>query len=172
MKFLYKLIAFFFILSSPFIVNAGIFDDGTPAINICNWWECGLGNGVTAVTTWVTGLETSLWFSDYIQTIAIYVLSFISLIAVIYLMYAWFIVLTAAWDEEKLKKTKSIILYVIIWIVIIWLAWPIFTWVIWMLDSWSTASTWWSSCTACCILTWWAESTCLSGAWCSSTFCG
>jgi hypothetical protein len=39
---------------------------------------------------------------------------FIGLITVILIIYAWFLVLTGAWDDEKLKKAKSIIVYAFI----------------------------------------------------------
>jgi hypothetical protein len=34
-------------------------------------------------------------------------------------MYAWSLVLLSAWDEEKLKKAKSMILYVAIWVLLL-----------------------------------------------------
>jgi hypothetical protein len=44
---------------------------------------------------------------------------FIWLIVVILIIYAWFMVLTSVWDEEKLKKAKSIIMYIAIWLFIL-----------------------------------------------------
>ncbi len=135
MKFVYRLIIFLLIFSSSYLTYAGLFDNGNPTIPYCNGTPCWLKDWVNEVRAWVIDMETNRWFSDYIQDIAIYVLSFISIIAVIYLMYAGFIVLTSAWDEEKLKKTKSIIIYVIIWIIIIWLAWPILSWLLGVLNN-------------------------------------
>jgi len=59
------------------------------------------------------------WFSSLVATIINWVNSFIWIIMLIMIMYAWSLVLLSAWDEEKLKKAKSIILYVIIWVTIL-----------------------------------------------------
>jgi Type IV secretion system pilin/REJ domain len=53
---------------------------------------------------------------------------FISIIAVIYIIYAGFQVMTGWGDEEKMKKAKNIITYVIIGILIMWLAYSIVRW--------------------------------------------
>ena len=76
------------------------------------------------------GNPVSLWISDFIQDIVVYLLSFVSLIAVLYIIYAGFQILIGNGEEEKLKKSKQTILYVILWIVVIWLAWPITVFVI------------------------------------------
>lgn len=57
-------------------------------------------------------------------------LSFVSLVAVIYVIYAGFQIMTGAGDEEKNKKGKNIILYVIIGIVVMWLAYAMVNWVV------------------------------------------
>ena len=41
-------------------------------------------------------------------------MGFISVIAVIYIIYAGFQLMIGAGDEEKMKKTRSIIVYVIL----------------------------------------------------------
>jgi Type IV secretion system pilin len=57
-------------------------------------------------------------------------MSFLSIIAVIYIIYAGFQMMTGGADEEKTKKTKAIITQVIIGIIIMWLAYPIVKWTI------------------------------------------
>jgi hypothetical protein len=57
-------------------------------------------------------------------------MGFVSLIAVLYIIYAGFQLMTGAGDEEKMKKTRSIITYVILGILIMWLAYPIVRWTI------------------------------------------
>ena len=81
---------------------------------------------------WIYNVRWEIWAlekkrkaSEYIQDVVIYLITFLTLLAVIYIIYAWFNILTSAWDEEKAKNSKNIILYVIIWISIIWLAFPI-----------------------------------------------
>jgi len=64
-------------------------------------------------------------FSEVIQDMVIYFLGFITLIAVIYIIYAGFRILTSSWEEEVIKKSKSTIMYVIIGILVIWFAWTI-----------------------------------------------
>jgi type IV secretory pathway VirB2 component (pilin) len=55
-------------------------------------------------------------------------MGFISIVAVIYIIYAGFQLMIGAGDEEKMKKTRQIILYVILGIMIMWLAYPIVKW--------------------------------------------
>ena len=57
-------------------------------------------------------------------------MTFISIIAVIYIIYAGFQLMIGAGDEEKMKKTRQIILYVVLGILIMWLAYPIVKWTI------------------------------------------
>lgn len=76
----------------------------------------------------VDWIETNRFFSEYIQDVVVYLLGFVTIIAIIYMIYWGIIMMTSAWDEEKVKKTKSIITYVIIWICVIWLAYSIVAW--------------------------------------------
>ncbi len=86
--------------------------------------ECWLQQWIDAVGE-IGGLENDIWAADFIQEIVGYILSFVSLIAVIYIIYAGFQILIWNGEEEKLKKSKQTILYVILGIIVIWLAWPI-----------------------------------------------
>jgi hypothetical protein len=69
-------------------------------------------------------------FSEYIQDIIFYILTFVSFIALVYIIYAWFKILLSWGDDEENKKAKWIIKAVIIWILIIWLAYPITVFII------------------------------------------
>jgi len=116
-------------------VNAWFFDDlfqqSQPKVHIECWeWKCDLKTGTDLVKDTVGGIENDRTFSEYIQSVVIYLLSFISFIAVVYIIYAWFRILVWAWEEEVLKKQKSTILYVIIWMAVIWLAYPIVIFII------------------------------------------
>lgn len=93
-------------------------------IPYCTWNDCGLEQWVE-YTQGVDGLVTNWTASSYIQRIVVYFLTFLKLVAVILIIYAWFNMLTSAWDEEKAKKSKTIIVFAIIWLLIIYLAWPI-----------------------------------------------
>ena len=121
-----------FILFSPItFAEAWIFTDDSVEIPYCEWDECWLKQWIELVggseIEWVMTTGTA---SSYIQKIIVYILGFLKLIAVIIIIYAWFNMLTAAWDEEKAKTSKTIITYAIIWLVIIYLAWPITTFVL------------------------------------------
>lgn len=118
------------------LASANIFWWSNQKIPYCTWNECWLQQWVEQVKSsgimWIITEWTASW---YIQRVVIYILWFLSIIAVILIIYAWFNMLTSAWDDEKAKKSKSIIIYSIIWLVIIFLAWPITTFVIWVLTN-------------------------------------
>jgi len=105
------------------------------------WTEpCWLNQWIWTLQWQITNIENNRTFSQYSQDIIQYLLWFITLIAFIYIIYAWFNILTWVWDEEKAKKTKSIIIYVIIWMILIWLAYPIAIFIINVLNAWSTTA--------------------------------
>ncbi len=91
----------------------------------CGSQDCNIESGIKNIKDSVNGIEQERTISEYIQDVVAYLLTFISIIAVIYIIYAWFRILTWAWEEEVLKKQKATILYVVIWIAVIWLAYPI-----------------------------------------------
>ncbi len=146
MKTLKRVCVFLFILFWLFSfswVQAGIFDDiigdSKPKVQICDdEWECGLIEWIDLAKDAINDIETDRSFSEYIQDLVSYVLTFVTIIAVIYIIYAGFRLMVDPWDDsEKVKRTKNIILYVIVWIVIIWLAWPITLWLLNLL--WTSA---------------------------------
>ena len=61
-----------------------------------------------------------------IQTVA----SFAMLIAVLYAVFGWFTILTAAGDEEKVKEWRTIIFHAILWLIVIYLAYSIIFWIV------------------------------------------
>jgi len=61
--------------------------------------------------------------------------SFLTLIAVIYAIWGWFLILTAAGDEEKVKKGRTVIFHAIIGLIVIWLAYSIILWVVSLLQT-------------------------------------
>jgi len=73
----------------------------------------------------------------YIQNVILYILTFITIIRVLYIIYAWFMHLTSAWDEEKAGNTKKIIISVFIWILIIWLSYAIVSFFMNILAAWT-----------------------------------
>lgn len=133
--FLYIALLFSFLFSS---VNASFWDDLTdksnPKTPYCQDNNCSLEKWIEIVKAWINDIEKERTASEYAQDLTAYVLNFITIVAVFYILYSWFALLTSAWDEEKSKKTKSIIVYVILWIVVIWMASPIVTWLIELLN--------------------------------------
>lgn len=76
---------------------------------------------------WMSGVSENIkWANTTLdfaaQTMISNILIFLWILAVVYGIYAWFMIMNAAWDETKAKKGKQIIMYVVIGIIIIWLA--------------------------------------------------
>jgi len=59
-----------------------------------------------------------------------YIIWFLYLVAFIMMVYWAFNILTAAWDEEKVKKWKTILIQAVAWIIVIFIANSIISWVI------------------------------------------
>lgn len=118
------------ILSTWFSTQASFVDNfwwwaWAPTVRFCESWECGTQEGIEVIKESLSDIETERSASEYIQDIVQYLLTFIAIIAVIYIMYAWFNIMIWNGDEEKLKKSRQTIVYVLLWIVVIFLAWPI-----------------------------------------------
>ncbi len=99
----------------------------------CNDGKCTLSQGVDNAWKAVNWLITGKPLSVFVQDIVVYLLWFVTLIAVIYIIYAGFQILIGGGDEEKMKKAKNIILYVIVGIILIWLSYSIVLWVLWLI---------------------------------------
>lgn len=121
-------------------VSAGFFDDfissWTPDVRYCNdAGECGLDEWIDVIKDGISDLETDRTASDYIQDIVIYLLGFVTILWVIYIIYAGFMIVIWNGDDEKLKNSKQIIIYVVVWITVMWLAYPIMSFVIGILNA-------------------------------------
>lgn len=69
------------------------------------------------------GLVWTTWnFYTTVQTWISFFIWFLYFIAVVFGLWGWFNILTSSWDEWKVKKWKSIIIYAVIWIVVIFLS--------------------------------------------------
>jgi len=67
--------------------------------------------------------------SDNITQIINYFLGFLGLVAVIFLIYAGILMVTAGGNDEQVGKARKIITYAVVGIVIILLSWTIVTFV-------------------------------------------
>ncbi len=133
------------ILVSIFAVSTGVTHAGTtcginwPGAHCsdspydCKWPDCGIEWWQKAVKEAIKWQITEKGIVEYSKDIIKYLMGFVSLIALIYILYAGFQLMIGAGDEEKMKKTRSIITYVILWIIIMWLAWPIVNWTVGLL---------------------------------------
>ncbi len=132
-KILLFLVLFSTFLSSFSFAKADpildIFRDNSDVI-YCQDDECSLNKWTQIVKNDLKDIEKDRKASEYIQDVIKYLLSFVSIVAVIYIIYAWFNLLTSAWGEEWTKKSKTTIVSVLIWIVIMWLAYGIVAWLI------------------------------------------
>lgn len=97
--------------------------------------DCSIEKWIDIVDNEINDIEKNKKFSDKVQEISLYIISFIAIIWVLYIIYAWFTILTSAWDDSKVKKSKTTIGYVLIWILLIVLAYPIIWWIIKLVNS-------------------------------------
>ncbi len=121
-----------FMFSDAFALS--IFKDNSKII-YCQDGECSLDEWIDVVKRDLNDLETNRTASQYVQDIVRYLLTFITIIAVFYIIYAWFKILTSAWSDDEITKSKTTIVSVLVWIVIIWLSYAIVTWIIWVVTS-------------------------------------
>lgn len=121
------------LICCSFWVYAGFEDDfgdgvWAPSVRYCDWNECWIQQWIDVIG-WPQGVTDFVndgrSASQYIQDVVIYLLSFLALIAVIYIIYAGFNIMIWNGDEEKLKKSRQTIIYVLLWLIVIFLAWPI-----------------------------------------------
>ena len=107
---IYSVIWFLIIKFSKAIVESvyGKIDCNRSSTDIIqyNSWEC------------INRAELS-WFADVVVTIINWMNNLVWILIVIMIIYAWAQILFSGWDDEKLKKTKSSITYIIIWVFIL-----------------------------------------------------
>jgi len=57
-------------------------------------------------------------------------ITFLYIVAVAYALWGGFNILTAGWDEEKVKTGKTVLTQALIWLVVIWLAGSVVEWIV------------------------------------------
>lgn len=92
--------------------------------------DCDLDKGAKDARQWIKGINKDRDFSEYAQDIVSYILKFTYIIAVIYVIYAGFLILMAGWSDEKMWAAKNNIVYVMVWIITIYLANSIVLWTV------------------------------------------
>lgn len=112
-----------------------LMDGWKPQVWICQDESCTLSGWMSQVKQHLNWPITDQTASSYIQEVIIFLIGFISLIAVIYIIYAWFNIMIGSGDEEKIKKSKSTIFYVIIGLLVIYFAYTIVAFVFDVFDT-------------------------------------
>lgn len=104
-----------------------------------------IGFSSIALLTWVSQtlainfgenkVQSWLWWGsetvdNKAQGILTSFIAFLWIVAVFYWVYGGFLILTAAWDDGKVKKWRTIIIQALLWILVIFLAYSIVNWFI------------------------------------------
>jgi hypothetical protein len=100
------------------------------------WWVVGVTGldslpWVEANMTWA---QNNWLVSSVIQTAVNRVLGILAFIALLILLYAGFLMLTAAGDDDRYNKWFTILKQVALWLVMIWLAWLIVSMIFYLID--------------------------------------
>ncbi len=61
---------------------------------------------------------------------------FVWLITLLFIIWAWWLILFSNWEEDKMKKAKQIIIYIIIWVVVLVMSYLILNFFIWAQEKW------------------------------------
>ncbi len=138
MKKILKIVILFPLLGISFLpfANAGFFEPDTPKAQYCNnEQECWITKSLTDMKPELKDIEKERKFSVYAQDVVIYVLTFISIIWVVYIIFAWVTLMVWGGGDKTMTKTKNMITYVIIGIFIMWLAFPLMKFLINILNA-------------------------------------
>jgi len=66
--------------------------------------------------------KTVILFTNIVN----YAMWFLGIIVVLLSIYAWFLLLTSVWSEDKIKKVKNIFLYIFIWLALMLISYVLF----------------------------------------------
>jgi hypothetical protein len=88
------------------------------------YWEIDCGERTVLWIFQISGssctAESDLtWISNIVVRIINWMNGFVWILVIIMIIYAWFQIIFWNWEEEKLKKAKSSIIYITIWIAIL-----------------------------------------------------
>jgi hypothetical protein len=84
---------------------------------------------------WIEKVWTLSWFSKLFLDLINWLSWFVAIITVLIIIYAWVLILFSAWDDEKIKRWKNIIIYAFVWILVLAASYLILTFFIW--TAWS-----------------------------------
>lgn len=99
---------------------------------------------------WRISSDLQWWWTNLVQTwtnIVTYLIWLMYLIAIVFWIYWWFVIITSGWADDKVKKWKKIILFVVVWLAVTLLSSVIVNWTISTMSSdriiwdWDTTTT-------------------------------
>ena len=106
----------------------------TQADFVLDWWNYVSWYNVV----WTNSGSNTSWDNRLIDTVkraVNRVLGMLSLIALILCIRGWFQMLTAAWDDWKVKTWKKILTHAAIWLAVIWLSWLFVTFIFYLINN-------------------------------------
>ena len=95
------------------------------------FWDMVGVNGINKIWT-KEKQEDALVYT--IQTAINRVLRILATITLLFVLYAWFLMMTSGWDQKKYDSWLSIIKNAAIWLAIIWTAWLIVSAIFWLIN--------------------------------------
>jgi len=104
---------------------------GTEGVGVIGWWTWQQDSFVNIVRSWINWTLGILW-----------------LIALCILLYGGFLMVTAAWDEEKYKKWFTILRQAAIGLILIGVARFIVSIIFWLVNlvgRWAEWQSWWTA---------------------------
>ncbi|MCT4617524.1 MAG: pilin [Candidatus Gracilibacteria bacterium] len=94
-------------------------------------YQCNLETARDSIKDSMDGsIERNKRFSEYVQDIIKYALGFLTVVGVIYIIYAGLLLLTSAGEEEKMTKARKNIMFVMVGFAVVYLAYPIVSWLV------------------------------------------
>lgn len=118
-----------------------VIQQDSPKNPYCSDGNCDLEKWIDLAKNQIKWVEKDKTASTYVQDIVLYVLWFLFFITVLIIIWAWVIILTSAWNDDKVENAKKIIINCVIWIILIFLAYPITSFVVWLFDKGKTSTT-------------------------------
>lgn len=115
------------VIKNGFYSVAGLFLIWITSVNAINVKQ------TQPTTAWDNGTDGN--FINTLNTMLWYVVGLLYFVAVVFALYGWFLILTAAWDEEKVKKGKTTLINAVIGLIVIFLASWIINWIVSLADS-------------------------------------
>ncbi len=82
----------------------------------CEQISIGWFDVATASCIWSADVK---WLSFTIMQIINWANSFLGIITILLIIYAWFNILFSGWEEEKIKKGKNTIIYIFVWLLLL-----------------------------------------------------